>query len=367
MTSPSAAPLRVGLIGLSASGGWGAMAHVPAIEAVDGVTLTALAASSPGSARAAADEFSVEHAFSSVEDLARCDEVDLVVVAVKVPQHKELLLPVLPVGKPVLCEWPLARTVVEAQELVDAAGDARTFIGLQARASPAVRYLRDLVADGYVGTVLSTTLVASGPQWGRPVDDRSAYAVDIDQGATMVRIPFGHTIDGMSMVLGDVTSVHATTATRRPHVLNSDSGTTVPMTAHDQLAVGGTMGDGIVLSVHYRGGRPRGPAFEWRIHGTEGDLLVTTPSGSLQVGAVAISGGRADERGLTELPVPAEYDAFEALAGTPAHNVAHAYAAIVADLNGSGQRVPDFDHARDLHMLLDAVERSATEGRTIAT
>jgi predicted dehydrogenase len=134
----SAAPTGVGIIGLSASGGWAAgrlggwaaQAHLPA--------------------------------------LGLRDEVDLVVVAVKVPHHRELILPALEAGKMILCEWPLGNGLAEAEELaaVAEAQGVRTFVGLQARAAPPVRYVRDLIADGYVGEVLSTSIIASGIGWG---------------------------------------------------------------------------------------------------------------------------------------------------------------------------------------------------------
>ena len=126
----SAAPTGVGIIGLSASGGWAAQAHLPA--------------------------------------LGWRDEVDLVVVAVKVPHHRELILPALEAGKMVLCEWPLGNGLAEAEELaaVAEAQGLRTFVGPQARAAPPLRYVPDLIADGYVGEVVSTSIIASGIGWG---------------------------------------------------------------------------------------------------------------------------------------------------------------------------------------------------------
>lgn len=43
----------VGIVGLSANGGWAAMAHVPALRALPGYEIRALSASSAESARAA--------------------------------------------------------------------------------------------------------------------------------------------------------------------------------------------------------------------------------------------------------------------------------------------------------------------------
>ena len=80
--------------------------------------------------------------------MAAHPEVDLIVVCVRVPGHRELVMAGLQAGKAVFCEWPLGATLAEAQEM---AGLARqrslaTIVGLQARSDPAILYARDLVA-----------------------------------------------------------------------------------------------------------------------------------------------------------------------------------------------------------------------------
>ena len=48
-----------------------------------------------------------------------------------------------------------------------------------------MNYLRDLVADGYVGEVLSTTVIGSaGDTWGAYSDPNSRYLLDPANGAT---------------------------------------------------------------------------------------------------------------------------------------------------------------------------------------
>jgi predicted dehydrogenase len=54
-------PIGVGIVGLSAAGGWAATAHVPALAALDGYQLRALSASSVESAAAAAERYGVRH------------------------------------------------------------------------------------------------------------------------------------------------------------------------------------------------------------------------------------------------------------------------------------------------------------------
>jgi len=353
-------PIGVGIVGLSASAGWAARAHVPALAAVEGLELRALAASSAASARAASEVFGVPGAANAAELAAR-DDVDLVVVAVKVPHHRELVLAALEAGKAVLCEWPLAVDLAEAEELARAARGTRTFVGLQGRTTPTFRHLADLVSEGYVGEVLSATVVGASSGWGDPVSDRGRYLLDRRNGATLLSIPFGHAIDAVSLVVGELEHVSATTATRRPFVPDAETGEPVPMTAEDQIAISGTVAGGAVLSAHHRGGVA--PGFSLVIDGTEGRLEATA-STHPHTTHVTVRGARGTDP-LAELPLPAGLDAYPAHAGTPVSAVAHAYAAIRDDLRHGTTTAPDFTHAVARHRILDAIERSAATGHRV--
>ncbi|WP_413756164.1 Gfo/Idh/MocA family protein [Streptomyces sp. MMBL 11-3] len=353
-------PIGVGIVGLSATGGWAAGAHLPALDAVDGIELRALAGSSEASARAAGAAYGVP-AYTSVEQLAGDENVDLVVVAVKVPRHRELVVPVLKAGVPVLSEWPLAVDLREAEEMERAAGTTRTFVGLQGRSSPTFRWLADLVSEGFVGEVLSATVVASSTEWGTPVSPDMVHTLDRTLGATMLTIAFGHAIDLVSMVVGELQDVVATTATRRRHVPLGRTGQVVPMTAEDQIAISGTVAGGAVLSVHHRGGAASGAGFSLLVDGTEGRLEVTGAEFP-HLGPVTVRGTRGGGR-PTEITPPGGYDDYPALAGTLIHTLAHAYAAIRDDLVHGTAVAPDFTHAVRRHRLLDAIARSAATGR----
>lgn len=357
--------LGVGIVGLSATGGWAAQAHVPALRHVDGYRLRALAASSRASAQAAGERFGVDLVFDDVRSLAECDEVDVVVITVKVPQHRELVHAAVAAGKTVLCEWPLGNGLAQAQELARAAADrgVHAFVGLQARSAPAMRYLRDLIADGYVGDVLSSSLIGSAGNWGAVVDTRNAYTLDRTNGATMLTIPFGHTIDAVTMVLGEFADVTATTAARRARVRNKDTGESLPMTAADQLALSGVLEGGAVVSAHYRGGMSRGTNLLWEINGSDGDLVITGDSGHLQLATLTLRGAHGDTTELAELTVPADYQLVgqELLTEAPrALNVASAYAQIRADLTKGTHTAPTFDDAVVRHAFLDRIEAQDT-------
>ncbi|MBF6621151.1 MAG: Gfo/Idh/MocA family oxidoreductase [Patulibacter sp.] len=359
-------PIGVGIIGLSATGGWAGRAHVPALAALDGYELRALSATTAESAAAAGRAHGVPLTFGSTAEMVARDEVDLVVVAVKVPHHDELVRLAIDAGKAVLSEWPLGNGLAETETLAGLARKrgVRTAVGLQARSSPVVRYVRDLVADGYVGTVLSTTMVQSGRSWGATVHPASHYVLDAANGATMLTISAGHQLDAVTMVLGELEQVDATLATRRTVVRDQETGEPVPMTAPDQIAVHGRLSSGAVASAHVRGGTSRGLNFHWEINGTDGDLVVASPTGLVQFATV--EGGRGDDTSLTPLPVPADYHLVPALAGqedTVAYAIGHAYHQLRRDWLEGTDDVPTFDDGVVRHRTLDAIERAAATGR----
>ncbi|WP_107489655.1 Gfo/Idh/MocA family protein [Streptomyces yunnanensis] len=103
------------------------------------------------------------------------------------PHHLELIRPALEAGKTVFSEWPLGADLAQAEELADLAHrrGVLTTVGLQARSAPPLRYLRDLVADNY------------------------AYVLDATSSGTLLSIPFGHSVDALTMVLGEFREVSA--------------------------------------------------------------------------------------------------------------------------------------------------------------
>ncbi|MFC5463095.1 Gfo/Idh/MocA family protein [Massilia niabensis] len=359
---------RVGIIGLQPGASWAALAHLPALQALpDDYQVVGVANTSLASAVSAALACGVPRAFSSAAELIGSPDIDVVVVAVKIPHHFDIVKMAIEAGKPVYCEWALGNGLAEASALADLARARGVLgvIGTQALVAPEFEYARQLVSEGYVGEVLSSTLIASGLAWGAQVDQRNTYLLDPSNGATMLTIPFGHTIAAVQNILGNIIEVSARLVNRRKSVQVVETNEVLPMTAPDQLIVDGLLTNGAPIAVHYRGGVSRGTGFLLEINGTDGDLQISGDHGHAQFAQLSISGGRGEDREVRPLDVPTSIDPEWPQHPVP-RNVARLYAMMAQDLRSGTSTAPTFDYAVGLHRLIAAVEESAKAGGRVS-
>src|SRR5438270_3258689 len=276
--------LGVGIIGVSAQRGWAATAHIPALRALPNYEVRALSAHSAESARAAGEVFGVGAVFSDHEQMVTQPDIDLVVVTVKVPHHRELVSAAIAAGKGVYCEWPLGRDLDDARAMAALAArhDVRTVVGLQARQAPAIEFVQELLSDGYVGEVLSTTMIGLSIP-GDVVVQPNAYMLDKTNGANLITISLGHSLDMLNVVLGEFAALSAVSDLRRPRITIAETGEQIVKTAADQIAVIGTLTSGATASIHIREGVAGGTGFMWEINGTDGTLRITADAAHPQI------------------------------------------------------------------------------------
>jgi predicted dehydrogenase len=362
--------LGVGIVGVSPVRGWAASAHIPALRALPNYQIRPLSAHNPESARAAGELFGVGAVFSDHEQLVTQPDVDVVAVTVKVPHHRELVAAALDAGKAVYCEWPLGRNLDDARAMAALAAEqeVRTVVGLQARQAPVIERVRDLLSDGYVGEVLSTSMVGLSVL-GDVLVQANAYMLNKTNGANALTIAVGHSLDILNHVLGEFTNLSAVSDLRRPLITIEETGERLVKTAPDQIAVIGTLTSGATASVHVRESVAGGTGFLWEINGTDGTLRITADAAQPQIFPLTVAGAQgADEP--AELPAPPgstqKWPALTSLEGAPAYNVGRAYAAFAADIDNGNHTVPDFADAVRRHELIAAIERSAASGERVA-
>src|SRR3989475_2385151 len=355
--------IRVGIIGANPDRGWAAQAHIPALKSLsDDFEITALSTSRRESADAASKLFGVPLAFDNYQELVDSGAVDVIAVTVKVPYHLELATAALDAGKAVYCEWPLGNGLNEAETLAALAKKKGVLAvaGLQARSAPSVAYVRDLIEQGYVGEILSTTLVGSGMGWGPTVEPHNAYLNDKKNGATMLSIAVGHTADALCHCLGEVRELSATMGMRRETFTIAGTGESKPMNAEDQVGVSGLLEGGAAFSIHYRGGGLRGSDLLWEINGSEGDLQLNATGGQTQIWEMDVRGGKGAQSSLETLPGSEQYR--WASPQGPGTNVAQAYARFAHDYREGTHYCPTFEEAVTPHRMLNAIETAAADG-----
>jgi predicted dehydrogenase len=309
--------------------------------------------------------------FTDHEQLVVQPDIDVVVVTVKVPHHRELVSAALAAGKAVYCEWPLGRDLDDARAMAALASDQglRTVVGLQARQAPAIQFVQELLRDGYVGEVLSTTMVGLSVP-GDVVGQPNAYMLDKVNGANVLTIPVGHSLDVLNYVLGEFADLSAVSHLRRPLITIEETGEQIVKTAADQIAVIGVLTSGATASVHFREAVAGGTGFLWEINGTDGTLRITADGAVPGIYPLTVAGahGRSEP---AKLAIPAaltqKWPTLTILEGSPAFNVGRAYAAFAADIDNGTHTVPDFADAVRRHEVIAAIERSAASGERVKT
>jgi predicted dehydrogenase len=357
--------IRVGIVGASPNRGFASISHVPALQSLPDFEIVAVCTSSQASADAAAKHYGVSLAFADPAKLAAHPDVDLVTVSVKVPDHHDPVMAAIDAGKHVYCEWPLGRNTEEAIRLRDAAEKAgiRHAVGLQGQVSPAINYVKDLIADGHIGRVLSGTLFVNAGNWGKTID--RAYQTDQANGANLMTITGGHNLDVLCHCLGEFRELSAFAVSQRDHIPLQATGELVAKNVPDQLVVSGIVGDGAVVSVQVRGGMTRGHEFLFEIHGEDGDLvLAATSRASTQRQELSVQGARGAGVPLADMAIPAKYRFVPvSVPEGSAYNVAQLYARLGQGIRSGKPITPDFNSAVVRHRLLDMITRASETGQ----
>lgn len=129
-----------------------------------GVCLMAVASRSLARAQEAAQQYGAKYAFGSYEELAACDEVDLVYVATPHPFHCEHAILMMSHGKHVLCEKPMALDEAQTLRMTQYAKEHGVFLmeAMWTRFFPAMDDMRARIAAGEIGEIRHIFSVFSG-------------------------------------------------------------------------------------------------------------------------------------------------------------------------------------------------------------
>jgi predicted dehydrogenase len=336
--------VRAGLVGT----GFGGAVVLPALETVPGIEVTAVCSARLERAKALAEAHDIGTAVSDFGALAERDDIDLVLVCTPPLLQAKIIRTALESGRHVFATKPIAPAASTVRELRDLARErgAITAMDLDNRYIPVRRYVRHLVDEGYLGelrSVVGTVFLglATDPAhrhhyWG--------WTSLREQGGGILGTSLGlHHVDLLRFTFGEISEAGglATTLIREKPTLApghdewAELGPTTPtfgmrpvdvddmFTLQGRFSAGGAFSLTVSWSIHH------GSGVRLEAYGSEG-TLVLDPSGRL-------SGGRSDEVGLAELPVPEQFGERE-LAVSRTARFASLFAELARSIGGSSEK-----------------------------
>jgi predicted dehydrogenase len=365
-TQPAAASpakkIRVGLIG---AGNWANHGHLRVLDLLPEYEVVAIQARRREASETAASQYRIATVVDTVEELIALPEIDLVLVLNTAPQHAETVRAVIAAGKDVYCEWPLTVSSEIAQELVELAEKAgvRHVVGLQRRLAPHNRFVRNLIADNYIGKLRSVRMHVSMNYFQETMPKALAWTIPEENFSTVVAIYAGHFLDMLFHSTRRPLSISAITQNQFKTMTIAETGEVIPTTSPHQLVLIGDFGDDAVLSVHIEGGKRNGSGVQIDITGTEGDIRITNVSAFGDVGdAYVVEGAHGDNLPLAKLDIPASYDWLPE-SGLPEAvlELANLYVAFARGKEGV-DAAPTFKDALWMHGIMDDFVASSRGG-----
>jgi predicted dehydrogenase len=144
--------VRVGVIGLGAIA---QVAHLPTLAANPDVEIVGVCDNDGPKARALANRFGVRATYDDIEDLLRLSGPDAVVICTPNHLHEVHVLTALSAGVAVLCERPLALSAAGIERIATAAQRAKrpVMVGMNHRFRSDVQAVRAFVNGGELGAL----------------------------------------------------------------------------------------------------------------------------------------------------------------------------------------------------------------------
>ena len=175
---------------------------MPGFELAQNCKVVALSRRDPQKAQESARHYGVAHAFTSTEELCSCPDVDAVLVTSPDVLHRADTLTAIRVGKPVLCEKPMAMNAGECREMVEAARAAGVLLGVAHvfRFEESTARLREQIASGAIGTPVMARAEFSYPGSGH--HRTWLYNANIAAGGPVADVGV-HCIDALRYILQD--------------------------------------------------------------------------------------------------------------------------------------------------------------------
>ncbi|MBN1170867.1 MAG: Gfo/Idh/MocA family oxidoreductase [Micromonosporaceae bacterium] len=183
-------PIRWGILSTGAI----ATSFVTDLRLLPDAEVVAVGSRKPETAKAFAERHAIPRAHGSWQALADDPDVDVIYVATPHSAHFDATMTCLAAGKAVLTEKPFTLDLPTSRQLVATAREAGLFLmeAMWTRCFPAIRRIRELIAEGTIGTITSVEadfgLAGPFPEGSRMVEPSLGGGALLDLGVYPVTL-----------------------------------------------------------------------------------------------------------------------------------------------------------------------------------
>ena len=294
--------IRIGIVG---AGNIVRSRHLPGFNAIEDVELVSVCNRTRESSQRVADDFGVARVYDSWADLIAAPDTNAICIGTWPYMHRTLVLAALDAGKHVLTQARFAMNGAQARAMLEA---SLGMDGLVTQVVPAPFTLqadatiKELIADGYLGDMLSVDLAVSG---GAFIDGNRPYTWRHDRDLSGYNILLvGAWYECMMRWLGPATSVTAVTRVHVPSRADA-SGAKRVINIPDHVEIIAEMASGPLAHMRFSDSIGLAGDDRFWLFGTEGTLLLEILSGNGDH-QVRLSGGRRGDSRLQEIEIQPE-------------------------------------------------------------
>ncbi|HXE81208.1 MAG TPA: Gfo/Idh/MocA family oxidoreductase [Vicinamibacterales bacterium] len=340
--------------------------HLPGVKRCPGAALDALCDTDPRVLAEAARASGISRTWTDPMACIRESGADAVIIATPNRVHHPIAMAAIAAGMHVLCEKPLAMTVAQAREMAAAADAAgvRHMTAFTYRFVPAIRYMKKLIDDGFVGQPWHFR-AQRFQDWGRRF--LGWRQMSAEAGTGEIGDMLSHRIDYAHLFVGPIARVVARTrrllntridAAGREH--SSDLEDWVGCIVDFENGATGVLESTKVAVGHTQAGIGRDYC---EVNGSEGTLVYELLHPHRVLGS---------RRGGTLEPMPVPSELLTSSSGPPEERVdpLQAFrwdqnAEFIAAIREGRPCVPSFHDGVRVQEVIEAIVRSAQEGRAI--
>ena len=370
--------LGIGLIGTGFMGKAHAFAYRGALAAFPDIPVPVLKTiadvTEAGAARAAA-QYGFESSTADWRTLIADPNIDVVSITTPNTFHKEMALAAIAAGKHVHCEKPLAPTLADAEEMVQAAEakGVMTQVGFNYIKNPLLKMARDMIAAGELGEITGFRGIHAEDYMH---DSESPWTWRIDpSGGPGVIADLGSHIIGMArFLLGSIAEVSAdvrTVVKSRPVAQGAKERKDVLVDDVARLLVNFERGCGGTIEANWIAtGRKMQLGFE--LYGEKGSLVFTQERlNELQFykagGGAQAHGVDARANGYMKLEAGPQHPPYGQFCIAGGHQLGFndlktiEMAEFLAAIGGGPRVGPDFREAWEIQKVVDAAVRASQQ------